>query len=376
MFIGAMLDCFPEWADSMPAVLSQAGFGNLVELDCQDISDGVLKGTQFRVRPAGASAHEHRHLADIERIIRGSDLDREVQEIALGVFDLLGRAEARVHGVDIQDVAFHEVGAWDSIADIICAAWLIDRVQAGSWSVSGVPLGGGRVRTAHGEMPVPAPATTLLLEGFECFDDGIEGERVTPTGAAILAYLGPDRINPGGILQGTGMGFGEKTFPGLSNMLRVTTFERANGVPWSMDQVIRLEFEVDDQTPEEIGLALDDLRGRSGVLDVVQYPVTGKKGRLATGIRLLVRPGEEDGLVAACFDTTTTLGIRREAVDRYVLDRESLVVSHEDREYRVKVAARPEGATAKVEIEDLGLDRNIRQTVERLALEQSRKQDG
>ncbi len=192
MFIGAMLDCFPERIKQLTSLMKAADFSDLVELQCKETNDGVLTGTRFKV-VAGthAESHDHRNYSDIKGKISGSALDCSTKEIALGIFQLIADAEAKIHGMDIDKVAFHEVGAWDSIADIVCAAWLISSSDVSSWSVSRLPIGKGQVTTAHGQLPIPAPATSLMLEGFEFFDDGIEGERVTPTGAAILRYLNP-----------------------------------------------------------------------------------------------------------------------------------------------------------------------------------------
>ena len=190
MFVGAMLDHLKTPIPALLLQIERAGFADLVELTATSKNDGVLTGTYFNVS-AEFEAHHHRHYRDIKQKVEASLLSEKTKQISLDIFRLLAEAEATVHGKAIEDVAFHEVGAWDSIADIISAAWLIEQAGVTSTSVSSLPMGGGRVKTAHGLLPVPAPATELLLRGFEFIDDGISGERITPTGAAILKFLKP-----------------------------------------------------------------------------------------------------------------------------------------------------------------------------------------
>ena len=375
MFIGAMLDCFPERIETLPGLMEAAGFSDLVDCQCEETNDGVLTGTRFKVvAGSDAQSHEHRHYADIRGILCGSSLDKSTKKVALGIFQLIAEAEAKVHGSEIEKVAFHEIGAWDSIADIVCAAALISSSGVSSWSVSRLPLGKGQVTTAHGRLPLPAPATSLLLEGFEFFDDGIEGERITPTGAAILKYLDPAPAIPdGAALHHSGFGFGSRTFPGISNVLRLLVFDTGQPADWDSDQVLQLEFEVDDQTAEELAVALEQIRTLDGVIDVVQFAVLGKKGRQSSSIRVLAMPKIEQALSECCFKATSTLGIRRHLTTRSILRRSQLVVRHGGKDYHVKVAMRPGGLTAKVEMDDLSADPAVRHQVEALALKQIRE---
>lgn len=365
MFVAAMLDTFPDQAAGLADVITAAGFPDLVRLEHGPHSDGTLTGTRFRVFETRTdSSHHHRHYSEIKEVITKSRLCEQTKAGALSMFESIAVVEAAIHGKEVEEVAFHEVGAWDSIADILLAAHLIETLNVSSWSVSKVPLGSGFVETDHGRLPIPAPATSRLLEGFEVYDDGVEGERVTPTGAAILKYLAPDRRVPGGaILKRSGFGFGTKQFPGFSNIVRATlysvVFDDADGSDgsdekaWQEDRVTKLAFELDDQTPESIAAALDVIRSNDGVLDALQTPFWGKKGRQGAAISVLVRDGAEQEVIALCFAQTTTLGIRREAVTRAILDRESLTVRVGEMNYRVKVARRPSGYTAKVEMDDL-----------------------
>ena len=353
MFISAMLNCFPEHEPDLEKVMVAAGFSDLVRLECEPANDGVLTGTRFKVL-ADREAHNHRHYSEIKQILNESTLDEPARDAALAIFEIIAIAEAEIHGKDVDAVAFHEVGAWDSIADIVCAAHLITETGVTSWSVSKIPIGRGQVKTAHGMLPIPAPATSLILQEFEFFDDEIEGERVTPTGAAILKYLAPAKGIPDGVtLRKSATGFGTKTFPGISNVARVLLFETSTTDGWDTDEVLQLEFEVDDQTPEVLAVALDQIRSETGVLDVLQIAYTGKKGRQGTSVRVLVKPKAEMSVTEACFRSTTTLGIRKQRVSRAKLRRQESVINHGGQDFRVKVSERPGGKTAKVDMDDL-----------------------
>ena len=198
-------------------------------------------------------------------------------------------------------------------------------------------------------MPVPAPATLLLLTGLPLIDDGIPGERVTPTGAAILKHLAPEFGGPRQPmrLSASGTGFGAKTWPDLPNILRLKEFESLR--PTLADRVSVLEFEIDDQTPEDLAVGLEALRATEGVLDVINAAVCGKKGRQAQAIRILARPERQEEVIRVCYDQTTTLGVRHHHVDRSTLPRRA---AQQDG-LRVKLAERPGATTAKVEMDDL-----------------------
>ena len=410
MFVAALLDIRPDLEAGLMAALSLCPLIDKVEFELASHNDGILTGRRFVVRRNGrrAEAHEdhaghHRHSdhdhdhhhdhgeehhhsnhhhADwhlIREALLTSKLDRETVKHALGIFSHLAEAEAQVHGVTPEQVRFHEVGAWDSIADIAAAAWLIAQVDASRWTVGALPLGSGRVRSAHGLLPVPAPATALLMKGFVTIDDGISGERVTPTGAAILRYLcdPTDTVRRPRQLTASGHGFGTKRLPGLNNCLRLLTFETIK-TSVLQDQVAVLECEIDDQTGEDLAQAIDNLRARKGVLDVVQMPVFGKKGRMMTHLRVLADPAARDEIVAAVFDETTTIGIRHSLTDRSLLPREVRNVELDGRSLRLKLVDRPAGRTAKLEADDLcGVAGSaMRTTLRRLAEESVREDEG
>jgi uncharacterized protein (TIGR00299 family) protein len=386
MFVAGLVDLLPNLEPRLEENLRLCG--PLLEgVSCrvERAGDGTFVGRRFHVERSEArtardreaehaEAREHAHVdwRLIKRELDGSALDPAVKQRALAIFSLLAEAEARIHGCEVADVQFHEVGAWDSIADIVSAAFLIEESGAANWTVGAIPLGAGRVRTAHGLLPIPAPATALLLEGFSFVDDGVSGERVTPTGAAILRNLVQNLAgsNAPRRLTGSGVGFGARKLPGLSNCVRFLRFQRVAEKPVASD-VLVIEFEVDDQSAEDLALALDRLRARPDIYDIVQTSVLGKKGRLGASIRLLGDPAGLDDIAAQCFEETATIGLRHRVESRIILPRESGVAIVAEREVRLKVVKRPSSLSVKVEADDLAatpgrLARDaLRRTVER-----------
>jgi len=232
--------------------------------------------------------------------------------------------------------------------DVVAAGSIMAALADASWSVSPLPLGGGLVRTRHGLLPVPAPATAAILTGFAWRDDGVGGERVTPTGAAILRHLAPGRRPAVLRLEAVGSGAGTRELEGMPNILRAVV-ARATGGPRT-EQVTVLSFEIDDMTGEEIGQAADRLRALPGVLDLSTVTRHGKKGRPLESFRLLVRPDALDTVRDACLTETSTIGLRWHLEDRLCLPR------HEDsiEGIRRKRVERPDGSvTIKAESDDL-----------------------
>lgn len=362
MFISAVLDCYPEFASTLDEQIKLAGFPDLVTLESAAFNDGVLSGHRFKVRPAeDAHGHHHRHYREIRKLLTDGSLDDTTKAIALEIFRIIAEAEAAIHDKPVEDIAFHEVGAWDSIADIVCASYLIAMIKPTTTSCSALPLGGGQVKTAHGMLPIPAPATALILKDFEFVDDGISGERITPTGAAILKYLAPGS-RPQSTLSKQGFGFGTKQFPGISNTLRLLVHETTDqkiGPEWETGKIHQVEFEIDDQTPEQLAAAIARLQSLDGVLDVLQYAAFGKKQRMTHVVRILSSGVAIDALLRSCFTLTTTLGLRHSMIERHTLRRETTQIAYGDNHYSVKVADRPGGKTAKAEMDDLSASTSV-----------------
>ncbi|MBE0531290.1 MAG: LarC family nickel insertion protein [Rhodospirillales bacterium] len=361
MFLAAMLDARPDLVGGTLKAIRAAGLPKGWTAEAVDhLADGLTGRRFYVVPPAHGVSHHHPHehhhhvaFRDIRAMFEKSALDSGVKARAIAIFRLLAEAEGAVHGQEPEDVHFHEVADWDSVADIVGAAFVIEALGGATWSVSALPLGGGRVKTAHGMLPVPAPATARLLEGFEMLDDGIAGERITPTGAVILKALAPTRRRPtGAVLAASGTGFGARTLPGLPNILRALLFETgaAETTPGRESEVAVIAFEVDDQTPEDLAAGLDKLRAEADVLDVTQAAVFGKKGRLMMAVQLLCRAPAVERVAAACFAETTTIGLRWHLARRFELDRRAVTAGG----VRVKVVSRPgSGATAKAEMDDI-----------------------
>lgn len=366
MFVAAVVDAFPELGEPALAAIRAAGLPGDVACAVVPHRDHALGGLRFVVREPGAApghdappwreagAHRAVAFAQIRRGLRESGLAAGVAERAVAIFTLLAQAEGAIHGHAPEQVTFHELGGWDSIADIVGAAALIDALPGATWSVSPLPLGRGRAPSAHGRLPVPSPATARLLQGYAFIDDGFPGERVTPTGAAILRHLGasqaPDPTPRR--LERSGCGFGTRTFDGLSNVLRLLAFEDAPTAA-NADRVALIAFEVDDQSPEDLAIGLDRLRAHPAVLDVLQLPAFGKKGRMTAHVQVLAQADAAAAVMDACFSETSTLGLRCQRVERRVLSRQHATVEKDGRRLRVKLARRPDAVTAKVESDDL-----------------------
>ena len=356
MFAAAVLDAFPALEAELSAALEGSGLGRYARVVRVGHDDGALCGSRFVVRPSPEGETGVREAAEIGRIIELSGLGEGVRARAAAILSLLADAESRVHGVPAGAVRFHELGGWDSITDIVSAAWLIEALGTPAWSSAPVPLGRGRVASAHGALPVPAPAVLLLLEGMAVHDDGRSGERTTPTGAAILRHLAPSFAPlPGPLrLVRSGSGFGLRTLEGMSNVLRLLAFEPFEGQGAASERVLVCRFEIDDQTPEDLAVALEALRACEGVLDVVQAPVFGKKGRLGMQVQVLARPEVRAAIVDEVFLQTTTLGVRWHEVQRAVLERDEVRVHEGGGAVRVKRARRPGGEiTVKAEVDDI-----------------------
>ena len=366
MFIAAMLHAFPKLEAAMVDAIRAGGLPEDIAIEVQPFQDFALTGLRFsidegastetRYSTQGRAEHSHASFVEILQQLNGSALSPAVRERAIAMFTLLAEVEGKIHGVPAAEVSFHELGGWDSIADIVGAAFLIETCGARSWSVGSLPKGSGTVKTAHGPLPVPSPATARLLEGYAWHDDGRAGERVTPTGAAIIRHLQcGDRLPEGSRrLAGTGYGFGTRRFMGMSNTLRAMVLTAGESSMFRREDIAVVEFELDDQTAEDIAFAVQHLRDLESVMDVLQLPAYGKKGRLYTHIQLLCTPAALDTVLTACFNQTGTLGVRYHIAQRAILEREETSVMVAGQATRVKLATRPDGVvTAKIESDDL-----------------------
>ena len=398
MFVAAMIDALPALRVPVEAALAAVQPAGAPPPAFRETANGGLRALSFGLASspgADAAAHvhgtadPHRHaghgsgyLAIRDEFARAA-LPERVRAHAIALLDLLADAEAGVHGTTRDAVHFHELADWDSRMDVVAAGAIAAALDGAQWSASAPPRGGGTVRTAHGVLPVPGPATARLLEGYPWRDDGIAGERVTPTGAAILRHLvSPgvcDAGTAGGRLLAQGFGAGTRTLSGVPNVLRVLVLEQREAI--ADERVALVEFDVDDMTGEELALAADRLRAVDGAIDVSVGTRAGKKGRIVADFRVLARVTAADAVASACFSETSTLGLRVREERRRVLPRREVGVDAEGMHLRVKVAHRPDGTTtAKTAHDDvaakpaLAVRRRLRAAGEAQALDDEEAQ--
>jgi len=289
----------------------------------------------------GHRHHHHRTLADIQRMITASTLSVNVKERSLAVFERLARAEARVHRKKTAEVHFHEVGAVDSIVDIVGTMIALEYLAVQNITASAIALGSGFVTCAHGTLPVPAPATVLLLKGVPVYDSGIRAEMVTPTGAALISSLASGfGAMPAMCMQAVGYGAGSREHETIPNMLRVIRGEMQT--PGMQDCVFVLEATIDDMSPEWAGFAMEKLL-EAGALDVAFIPAQMKKNRPGVLLTVVSRPEDRHMLGAAILEHTTTAGVRMHAAERMTLARETAVVKTRFGTVRAKVLHGPDG---------------------------------
>ena len=272
----------------------------------------------------GGGGHHHHTPGHIRHLIRELPLPQPVRDQAEAVYGLLAQAEARAHGVPVEEVHFHEVGAMDAVADVVGVCLLLHLLSPDRIAASPVTVGSGTVRTAHGLLPVPAPATACLLEGVPVTAGDIAAELCTPTGAALLrtfaSSFGP---MPAGVLLRCGHGCGAKDFP-RANCVRAFLLEEDGGASkpgggkGPNDAVTELKANIDDMTGEALGFAMETLLA-AGALDVSYQPIQMKKNRPGVLLTCLCRPAEADRLAREILRHTTTFGVRRTDCARYAL---------------------------------------------------------
>ena len=353
MFLAAALDAGLVTRAQLEEAMSQMGLGQI------HITQEVVDRCGIRashVRFSGWSPDQeadHRHLSEIERMIGDSALEQGVKDVAIALFQELGRAESFIHQIPMERVHFHEIGAIDSILDFVGAAYVIWAVD-GTWSCDRVPQGKGVIEVAHGVVPAMAPATAKLLEGFELQQRDVDAELVTPTGAAILSYLNAQAQSVGaGRLTASGYGAGSKAFPHMANVVRVAAYEKAEGATTQdleHQQVVRLSAELDDAQPEVLSWVAARLL-EAGALDVVRTPVLMKKGRAGVQLAVLCHPEHADALTLEVLTQTSTLGVRREVMTRTILPRRIQHVPTPWGEVAVKVTVRGGHADAQPEFD-------------------------
>ena len=350
MLTGALLELFPSPQETVKE-LNALGIPHVTFVAEKSVKCGIA-GTHIRVKVAGCEEDEHHHhhsgMADIAHIAEHLAVSDSVRKAVLEIYESIARAESHVHGVAVEQIHFHEVGAMDAIADITAVCYLMEKLQIERVYASAVHVGSGQVKCAHGLLPVPAPATAYLLQGVPVYGGKIQGELCTPTGAALLKYY-VNQFGPMPLMtvSATGYGMGKKDFeaPNCVRAMLGETQGEAGGI-------LELSCNLDDMTGEAIGYAMEQLF-REGALDVFTTPIGMKKSRPAVCLTVLCRPEDREVLVPAIFRHTTTLGIRENSLRRYTLSRRTETVQTPYGPVREKIAQGYGVTRRKYEYEDL-----------------------
>ena len=356
MLAAALLELLPDRAAFLEK-MNGLGIPGVTVSGEKGVKCGV-SGTHFSVRVAGVeedeNLHSHHHdhvhgsMEGIEEIVNRLPIPSMVKLDVLAVYNLIAEAESRVHGVSVQQIHFHEVGTMDAVADITAVCLLMREIRPDQVIVSPVSVGSGTVRCAHGILPVPAPATALLLEGMPIQAGNVQGELCTPTGAALLKYFADDFGSlPVMRVQKTGYGMGKKDFE-AANCLRVMLGETSD----QTDAIAELKCNIDDMTGEEIGFAMEQLLS-GGALDVFTTAIGMKKDRPGILLSVLCRAGDRETMARLIFRHTTTLGIRESLQSRYTLERRTQTLSTPYGAVRQKISSGYGVQRQKAEYEDI-----------------------
>ncbi len=341
MIAGAMLDAGADF-DELRAALASLPLDGYRLSTRRKLVSGI-SALKFDVEVS--TSQPERHLSDIREIIRRAvAFSDSVKDRAMAIFGVLAEAEAKIHQTTPEEVHFHEVGAVDSIIDIVTAAWGFERLELGEIMVSPLPAGSGFVRSQHGIIPVPAPATAELLTGFPMRMGDGASEMVTPTGAAIvraLAVPAPSAI--GMRVERVGYGAGTKEFADRPNLLRLMvgertqSYERTRGQIYETDELLQIEANIDDLNPQIYEHVVERLFD-AGARDVTVTPTIMKKGRPAATVSVLVEPSARERIAAVLFTETSTIGLRYYPVARLKLTREIKEVETRWGRVRVKIS--------------------------------------
>jgi uncharacterized protein (TIGR00299 family) protein len=333
MFTAALIDVGAELSTIQEALTALEIPG--LKVHTENVQRGPFSATRFVVE-CDAEHHPHRTWRTIRSMLKESRLSEGARRRSLAVFEAIASAEAQVHGIPIEEVHFHEVGAWDSIADIVAASVALDQLQVESIHASAPPLSVGTIETAHGTMPLPAPATLCLLEGWPVRTGPTGRECTTPTGAGFLSALATPGSMPAMKLIRTGTGAGTRDTSDRPNVVRVSLGETT--AETSASSVIVLEAQMDDLSGEHLPPLIDALLA-AGALDATATPVVMKKGRSGLLITALAEPNTAEAVTEALLRHGSTFGVRHTQAERTVLDRWFETVETPWGTVRIKIGA-------------------------------------
>lgn len=352
MLTAALLELFPDPVEIIME-LNALGIPHVKFIREKSIKCGIT-GTHMRVfvhdEEECECGHHHHHsgMADIAHIVEHLNVSHKVKQQVLEIYEIIAQAESQVHGVPVEQIHFHEVGAMDAVADITAVCYLMDKLGIDKVFASPVHVGSGQVKCAHGLLPVPAPATALILQGVPIYSGEIKGELCTPTGGALLKYyVNHFGVMPPMAVTAIGYGMGKKDFP-APNCVRAMVGETAD----SAGDILELSCNLDDMTGESIGFAMEQLMS-AGALDVFTTPIGMKKSRPGIMLTVLCRPEDKEALLPLIFRHTTTLGVRENRLRRYILDRKTETVQTPYGPVRQKIAAGYGVERRKYEYEDI-----------------------
>lgn len=339
MFLGAMIDLgvpLEVITNSASAVLkSRAEFSVTARREKR----GVIKGRRIIVKYKEGT--QERDWGTIRKMITQAPLKDNIKKHAITIFELLAKAEAKAHGESVAHVHFHEIGAIDSIVDIVGASACVDWLGIEEMFCSALPLSRGEIKCRHGLIPSPAPATMELLKGFTTYFTDIEEELVTPTGAAILkALVNPQNPMPYMKIKGVGYGVGSREISDRPNVLRIIMGERAS--PVDSDEAVVVEADIDDMVSQDFEPLMEALFN-AGALDVMFIPVHMKKNRPGVLVQALAPKSHLARIAEAMFHNSTTLGLRYHSVERWTLKRKNFVAKTPFGDIHYKKAKLPNG---------------------------------
>jgi len=357
MLSGALLELLPnpnEFIGKLNKIFSPH-----IVFEREAVSKHGICGTHLHIiingEEEGEEHHHHHHHhhhhntpLDIRKIISSLDISDKVKGDVSGVYDIIAKAESEVHGVDVSEIHFHEVGALDAVADITAFCLLLDELKVDNVFVSPINVGKGGVKCAHGILPVPAPATARIIEGLSVYSNEVSGELCTPTGAALLkSFAEPVSALPLMNIEKIGYGFGKKDFE-KPNCVRAFLGESEE----KSEIIYELTCNIDDMTGEEIAFACEKFLS-CGARDVYTLPIAMKKSRPGVRINVLCDDAEKAELLKLLFKHTTTLGVRESIFSRYALERDFETLSTPYGDVKIKKSSGFSVTKAKAEYDDL-----------------------